>query len=290
VAMIEFVNPQAIVKNVTNTGKDSEIYVVIAWLKRNNDSQANKMFPYPSFSYNYESNNYIKMKSKPFMQIISVESISCPALIIPNQKKGFFWDKRSLQPKTVLQNVTFYQVPYERAFRRYCNGFVEYTDSYSSQDQYKSGSNNYIPTNVIMCENDLVIVDNMIKTIDDQLQYPEENDTDSFNSIVNEDINYDSNEDYIIGEIKDHVNVTPRVFNVDNIIGIPINFFDFNDVFVYLILHKRSQIINNVFMTIFISRTNSLTIPCMNIGSHRHQISHYSQLTILTSPMKSSII
>jgi hypothetical protein len=195
VAMIEFVNPQAIVKNVTNTGKDSEIYVVIAWLKRNNDSQANKMFPYPSFSYNYESNNNIKMKSKPLMQIISVESISCPAFIIPNQKKGFFWDKRSLQPKTVLQNVTFYQVPYERAFRRYCNGFVEYTDSYSSQDQYKSGSNNYIPTNVIMCENDLVIVDNMIKTIDDQLQYPEENDTDSFNSIVNEDINYDSNEE-----------------------------------------------------------------------------------------------
>jgi hypothetical protein len=46
-----------------------------------------------------------------------------------------------------------------------------------------------------MCENDLVIVDNMIKTIDDQLQYPEENDTDSFNSIVNEDINYDSNEE-----------------------------------------------------------------------------------------------
>jgi len=177
----------------SDSQKISSIYLVIAWLKES-DSKSHKLFPYPAYVYNYDNNNYIKTRLKPYMQIINVESIYRPSFVIPVQKRGHFWATNTLQSKSELQNIPFYKVPFERSFRRYCDGFVEYIDHHlSSPDQIVE--QNKIPSNVILSDYELGLVDNMIQGMgDESIDHEEEDeDNDSLNSSIADDANYDSN-------------------------------------------------------------------------------------------------
>jgi hypothetical protein len=126
------------------------------------------------------------------MQIINVESIYRPSFVIPVQERGHFWATNTLQPKYELQNIPFYKVPFERSFRRYCDGFIEYIDHHlASPDQIVE--QNKIPGNVILSDYELGLVDNMIQGMgNDDIDRDEDEDNDTLNSSIADDANYDS--------------------------------------------------------------------------------------------------
>jgi hypothetical protein len=174
-----------------NSKHHQSIYMVIAWLK---ESDKHKMFPYPAYTYNYDNKHQIKNRYKPFMQIISVESIYRPSFVIPLQERGNFWGTKTLMTKAILQNIPFYKIPFERSFRRYCDGFVEYIDHHLA-DPAHGPNENKIPTNVILNDYELGLVDNMIQGMDDEFDIDEEDH--SLNSMIDDDASYDSGGDEI---------------------------------------------------------------------------------------------
>jgi hypothetical protein len=155
-------------ENLSN--QSNNIYLVIAWF---NKSTAHKLYPYPAYVYNFEKNykNNPSLKNKPYMQIINAASVYRPAFVLALQERGNFWETNTLIQKSVLKDIPFYKIPYERAFRRNCDGFVEYINKQLSSDTNGSGSVqvNKIPTNVILNDNDLRLVDDMIKAQGDNV-------------------------------------------------------------------------------------------------------------------------
>jgi len=109
--------------------KTNQIYLVVAWLKKLENY--NGIMPYPCYQYNYDKKCIIRQTQKPWLSVIESSSVFRPAFLIPVNERGESWFghfKDNSLPKTTLDKIIFYNVPYDRVSRRSCDGFVRYTN------------------------------------------------------------------------------------------------------------------------------------------------------------------
>jgi hypothetical protein len=143
--------------------KKNHVYLVVAWLVK--QEKNNGIMPYPSYKYNYEKVCKIRTLTKPWISIVDASTISRPAFLIPVTDTGVSWFghfREMSLPKSTLEKILFYNIPYERVYRRSCDGFTRYTNPELITGQNNTSNNVLTTTGIIYNTTQLIGINDLV--------------------------------------------------------------------------------------------------------------------------------